>query len=402
MTGPNTTPEDKMASQEVNAANLRTQRQGSPFETLRNVVFGFLVAFLIFLLFEGVCSITLAIRDFAAAPIMAERLHTRYDSELGWSNVPGIYIPDMYGTSKYVKINSQGYRSNEDFSQKVPAGKLRVLCSGDSFTFGYGVSNDETWCQTLESRDRRLQTVNMGQGGFGADQIFLWYRRDIDRLNADVHVVAVIGDDFDRMQSDEFLGYKKPVLRLDQGQLVAGNTPVPKGLWRARLVSIYQRLDQVRSISVLRRLIRKFKRFTPARHDAASGVPSQSAAQQRQVVLRMLDSFRDLDRSRNRVFVFVYLPTEGECYRSESKDWRQWIGAEASARSIAVIDLLPDFLALPVRQVGEMFIQQDSTKYIEAKGHYSVAGNRFVAERIYSRLLSIPEVKRKIESVSPE
>ncbi|HTA42739.1 MAG TPA: hypothetical protein VK789_09845 [Bryobacteraceae bacterium] len=56
---------------------------------------------------------------------------------------------------------------------------------------------------------------------------------------------------------------------------------------------------------------------------------------------------------------------------------------------------------LPVRKVNEMFIQQNSTRYIAAKGHYSAAGNTFVAERLYSHLLSIREIQGRLAALPP-
>jgi len=399
MASAKTTSESKVTPQGPSPENVRARLRRSPFATIRDIFVGLLVVVLFFIVFEGVSSVALALKDFADAPIIAERLHTHYDSLLGWSNIPGIFIPDMYGPSASVRINSQGYRNSQEFSQRVPIGRLRIICSGDSFTFGYGVSNEQTWCQSMESRDGRLQTVNMGQGGYGFDQMFLWYRRDVDRLDTDVHVVAAIQFDYYRMLSDEFRGYSKPVLKLDHGQLVAGNTPVPQRIWQARLVAISERLDRVSSVSVLKRLIQKLH---PAESKAPHPSQSQINQQLRQVVLSTLDAFRDLDRSRNRVLVLVYLPTFDECYLPEAsdwRDWREWINAEASARGIVVIDLLPDFLGLPVRQASAMFIQQISAKYAGARGHYSIAGNKFVADRIYTRLLSIPDVKHRLDSI---
>ncbi len=79
-----------------------------------------------------------------------------------------------------------------------------------------------------------LQTVNMGQGGYGVDQDYLWYKRDGVKLDANMLVFAVIAQDFFRMASDNFIGYGKPVLRARDGALVTENVPVPPGGRRAR------------------------------------------------------------------------------------------------------------------------------------------------------------------------
>src|SRR5262249_25542761 len=97
-------------------------------------------------------------------PPLAERLHTPYDPELGWVGIPNLDIPDMYGPGLSFHSNGQGFRNHHDFASDPPAGKIRAICAGDSFTLGYGVDDDHPWCQVLSKLDSRFETVNMGQG----------------------------------------------------------------------------------------------------------------------------------------------------------------------------------------------------------------------------------------------
>src|SRR5579862_3829569 len=142
-----------------------------------------------FLLAEGLSSVVLILT--AQRQIMAETRHTRYDSQLGWTNIPNLYVADMYGPGVYLRTNSRGFRNNREFAARVPVGKLRLICSGASFTFGYGVSNDQNWCQVLEAQDSRLETINLGEGAYGLDQSFLAYRREAATLETDVDLLAV-------------------------------------------------------------------------------------------------------------------------------------------------------------------------------------------------------------------
>src|SRR5271157_4803646 len=117
-------------------------------------------------------------------------------------------------------------RNNADFATKVPPGKTRIVCSGDSFTLGNGVDNDHTWPQLLASRAKNLETVNMGQGGYGADQAYLWYKRDGVPLDHNIQIFALISPDFYRMQHSSFNGYGKPMLTVENERLVTTNVPV--------------------------------------------------------------------------------------------------------------------------------------------------------------------------------
>src|SRR5262249_22686948 len=151
--------------------------------------------------------ITVAQAAFHQLASNAERVHTQYDPELGWVNVPNVFIPSLYGPGVSLRTNAQGFRNDEPVASSIPPGRVRIVCSGDSFTLGYGVSNAQAWCNRLATIDRRIEAINMGQGGYGADQAYLWYRRDGLKIDQDVQIFAFITDDFARMRRPVFLGY---------------------------------------------------------------------------------------------------------------------------------------------------------------------------------------------------
>ena len=130
-----------------------------------------ILTILLFALMEGCASLTMVARTLVSyrARRVTERSHTRYDSDLGWSNITNVHLADMSGPGVPLTINSQGFRGSVSFGPTPPAEKMRIVCSGDSYTLGWGVGDDETWCALLA--DRRIETVNMGQGGYGFDQL---------------------------------------------------------------------------------------------------------------------------------------------------------------------------------------------------------------------------------------
>ena len=177
---------------------------------------------------EGMAGYAIATRVAMPEPPEPGLGYTKYDPDLGWASVANFQSPDMYGPQVGLRINGQGFRNDSDFAKAVPEGKIRVICSGDSFTFGEGVDNDDTWCQRLTSLDRRLETINMGQGGYDLDQAYLWYKRDGIALEHQVQVLAFVTDDFFRTEFDEFQGVPKPILVIDKGALVVNGVPVPR------------------------------------------------------------------------------------------------------------------------------------------------------------------------------
>ncbi len=130
----------------------------------------------LFLLLEGGASFVIFLRELQTKGgvlrpgEIKERSHAVFDAELGWVNKPNVRFDDFYGLGKHLLINSQGFRNEEVFTPDVPLGMQRVICSGDSYTLGFGVANQDTWCAQLEVLFPHLQAVNMGQGGYGVDQ----------------------------------------------------------------------------------------------------------------------------------------------------------------------------------------------------------------------------------------
>ena len=82
------------------------------------------------------------------------------------ARIPGIY--DYRWT-----VNSQGFRGAADHAVPKPNGTRRVVMLGDSFTFGLGVDDDESYParvqHSLETRCPTTPTdvVNAGVGGYG-------------------------------------------------------------------------------------------------------------------------------------------------------------------------------------------------------------------------------------------
>ena len=107
---------------------------------------------------------------------------------------------------------------------------------------------------------------------------------------------------------------------------------------------------------------------------------------------------QQLNEEKNSVAVFVYLPLEQEfdetlpwadsCEACET--WRPWVGAVMDSLGYNFIDLTPALRQVPWDEAIGFFIPGD--------GHYSAAGNAWVAETLYDHLRSVPGVASLLES----
>jgi len=75
----------------------------------------------------------------------------------------------------------------------------RIAIVGDSFTFGLEVRYEETWGHQLEvALGHDYQVLNFGVDGYGVDQAYLRYERDVLPWKPDIVILGLINDDVRR------------------------------------------------------------------------------------------------------------------------------------------------------------------------------------------------------------
>ena len=109
-----------------------------------------------------------------------------------------------------VATNSFGLRGPE----VGPKRGLRILALGDSFTFGVGAGQEETWPARL-AKILGAEVLNAGAPGFGVPDAVAWYERYGVQLDPDVIVLAVfLANDLQDASPDQ------PKVAVVDGQLV--------------------------------------------------------------------------------------------------------------------------------------------------------------------------------------
>ena len=164
---------------------------------------------------------------------------SRYHAVLGWDKTPGaaqtVRRPEF---DISLQFNSKGLRGPErDYAK--PPGTRRVLILGDSFAEGYYVEEGQTVRAVLEDLlDRegcgRWEVINGGTIAYSTDQEYLFYKTEGHRYGAEAVMVLFYYNDLYYNASEVGPGGEpKPYFEVDEGALVARNSPVPapaKGL----------------------------------------------------------------------------------------------------------------------------------------------------------------------------
>lgn len=354
---------------ETDGATAR--RGGRVLRALGTTAAVMLVTVLLFALIEGLSSMVLFVREARQVTDLPSRVHAQHDTLVGWINQPNVRLTDLYGAGRSLTTNSRGFRATVELTPLPAAGRIRVVCSGDSFTLGYGVGDESTWCSLLATLDPRLETANLGHAGYGIDQAWLLYRREAPHLGHDVHVFAFIYDDFRRMALREFVGKPKPALALKDDSITITNVPVPAAGRFAKWKVNRGVFRELRSIDLASRVLGRLAGSAAADADDASGeamVP---------VALAVFADIAARDRAAGVRTLFVYLPMS-----VNDVGWGGGFGArlaqEMDRRGLPFLDVRDTFHRLPHDSMHALY----STEW----KHYSEAGHRLAARLILERL----------------
>lgn len=94
-----------------------------------------------------------------------------YDREVGWVPRPDYLWKDIH------TINEQGIRGKRVYPETPGEVDKRILCVGDSFTFGYEVADDQTFAYHGEQLVPGTEWINLGITGTGLTQSLAHYRK---------------------------------------------------------------------------------------------------------------------------------------------------------------------------------------------------------------------------------
>jgi hypothetical protein len=360
----------------------------------RRIAFGLIsmlaVPLLVLFLVEGGSSMLLFGKDLATALRNREppKRWTTFDPQIGAVPRPHVDISDMWGPGIYFRTNSLGFRNTHEFTLRAPADRLRAICSGDSYTMGQGVTNDDAWCARLAAIDPRLETVNMGMSGYGFDNAYLRFRYQGRPLEYDVHLFAFITEDLYRMHGEYAWFWQRTLVQVQDGRLVvpekldclpcqhAWARPVIVGMGRLRIA---EAVDRIGTRLGLKR---------PVNRDSVLA----------NLATHMIGDLAAMARASGGRLVLVHLPTVGDYGSDRALKWRQRLRALSGHHGVPYIDLFTDFQQLPSNVLAEFFLPA----HIDRGRHYTAAGHAWVADQVYRHLIEIPEVNRRVLALEPQ
>jgi lysophospholipase L1-like esterase len=275
----------------------------------------------------------------------------RPDRDLFWSPIPGFRGQFLDET---VTINSMGLRG-ADVAVPKPATKKRILCFGDSITFGYGVSDDETYAFHLGQAltPQGVEVINCGVTGYSSYQTLHLLRRVATRLEGDLALFLIGWNDSAERPVDD-LAY-------------------------ARRVQISMAMETLSNHWYLYRLVKSFylRSFEHEWEETHTLQPRATTSQ----YLENMETIVTTCRSSNIVPVFINLPRrkrEGEApFQSEYDD---------------VLEVVAAGLDVPLIDAGDLGLETtlpSNDRYFIDTLHFSPEGHAYLAGTLARELADL-------------
>jgi len=149
-----------------------------------------------------------------------------FSSKFGWKGKPDA----VGGFSRYgeyhvrVKNNSDGIRDRE---YPVEKKCFRMAVMGDSYTWGFGVEQDEIFMEILErAYFKNIEVFNLGLSGYSTVLSYLLFKELDAKYNYDFALFFYNTGDFKRNVEADNNGYARPYAATEKGALVFKGLPV--------------------------------------------------------------------------------------------------------------------------------------------------------------------------------
>lgn len=330
----------------------------------------------------------------------------RYHPRLGWAlnaNWQGNHHHHDFDVS--YQTNALGFRGSLPLALHQK-NKPRVAIFGDSFTFGLGVNDDDTYVEQLQKIRPQYQWFNVGIPGTSTDQQWLHWQMLDQQLRADHVMFAVyLGNDL----LDNPLAFPlqaeqgKPFFKLHKQQLTLHNSPVPRQAKTASdrqlsIVSIafgdaLERRGWVsKAISNSAILQRLMPRQSPLPSEQLNAIMKTRLVEQKRLQHALIKQAAQQAKNNQQGFTLLLLPGQSLITQPQSVSAiyqdhvRRFMLTVAEQNNIAVIDLSP--------ALQQQFKPRSPLLFHPNEGHFTAAGHRVVANAVAAAFVTTDDSKR--------
>ena len=335
--------------------------------------------------FSGrVLNLTLLLLSFIAAFILAELMvRTFLPQETGPSifayhpELGLIHVPNQHGRRSFpgdynyhYTNNSLGLRGSRDYSEKSEG--LRILLLGDSFTYGMGVNDEQTFAVLAEKKlkilDYPIEIINAGVIGMGTDYGLRFYNFLDSKFHSEVVVLCFFANDF--QDNDQEKSY-----RINENGTISPNFMNPQ--WQKKNILVRSNFYNwlicwSHSVNLLKNVVvhilgtgalSEYNRIN-------GGYSNEDNIKKTQLFIHKL---KNETRKRNAAFYIFYIPDrlDVEYYRHNGM-----IPKDEKIIDTIAQDLGIDLISLTTRLSQERDLDRI---YYHKDGHFTPTGHEIAA-----------------------
>ncbi|MCP4431122.1 MAG: hypothetical protein GY806_09110 [Gammaproteobacteria bacterium] len=324
-----------------------------------------------------------------------------YDANLGWKLTPG-----WTGSHSHhdflvnYTIDKSGFRNQPELPGVEAKNKIALI--GDSFTFGLGVNDNETFAAQLALSDTDNQYINMGIPAYSTDQEYLLMKQiNLDHTIDHYVLMFYLGNDIidNTLQHPIAAEPSKPYFVEQNETLLLKNHPVAKvrksAVLRQQTVSSIvfgDFLDSNSSNDVFGSLIHRsniLKWFIPIRpaEDANTldNILDQTLVVQKSLLTRLLEMIKLIATERQVSLTLAILPGKSYIESTHSYSYffqnyvRKFVLQQSEQLKINIIDVADELARKKNNNSRPLFHPNE--------GHLTAEGNRLVSQILHDKLL---------------
>lgn len=285
-----------------------------------------------------------------------------------------------------IEHDENGFRKQEHQQVKEKS-KQQVLVFGDSFTWGWGVSQGKVFTDQMNKWLPAYHIMNFGLNGSGTVQQFtLFEALAQDRVQpGDTVVLAFVGNDF----TDNVIRFLRAEVMNGQVHRVG-----PTRLLRKKRDFDLKYASYLYNYIVFAASVAKttFEEKL-ARRKLSKAVNLKGKRNELVVARHFLGEFKRVVEQRRAKFLVVYVPQQGEIKEAAELDateaqnesiYRSAFQDCAESLKLRTLDLLPYFLEAKALRPGERFTFGDDK-------HWNENGHALAAKVIAQNILSMDQ-----------
>jgi hypothetical protein len=349
---------------------------------------------------RSLVSFALVVAATAFSLLMAEVVlralgQTKIEGSLYVADEATIYRPKPFASGKFiwpgefystVNTNSRGFRGTDEYAIPKPPGVKRVFAIGDSFTFGYGVNDDEAFPKQLEKRlarscqRARAEVVNAGVFKFSTSQELAMLEKYGLAFEPDVVMLGFYTNDPEDnvIQSVHYL--EGDTLRVKPDS-VRPQLSVA-GKWVNRIPGYDWLVGHSALVNWTRQMYFRLGAEGGIQDPVAFAAPTnlnldQDTAYAWRLTERLVDRMKTISEANSSEFIVVLIPDSLELKRyiaGQRDSALVMSGMRRICRTLNLncIDVADWIVGKGVRSPSELYFPRD--------GHFTVAGNTLTAE----------------------